>query len=179
MRSRQLKAVGKIVLLLLIAVALQIVVVSHVTVLGVSIDLFLVFTVMVAISRGSLAGAVFGFFAGVAADIAYLEPLGLRALVYVVTGYSLGVLAGRFGAGRLWSVFLYTVGSSLVAQVVYGAFAYVMGPREGFFTMLGLQMIPGAVLDAVVAIPIYLLLVRLRVISVPRPEPTARGSVMQ
>jgi rod shape-determining protein MreD len=175
----QAKAVGKVILLVVIAGALQTLVVSHVTVLGVAADLFLIFTVMVAISWGSLAGAVFGFAAGIAADMAYLEPLGMRALVYVLTGYSLGIVVGRFGAARLWSVFLYTVTSSFVAQVVFGAFAYVMGPREGFFTMLGLQMIPGAVLDALLAVPIYLLLVKLRVISTPRPEPTASGSAMQ
>ncbi|OFW62547.1 MAG: rod shape-determining protein MreD [Actinobacteria bacterium RBG_13_63_9] len=175
----QAKTLGKVVLLVLIAVALQTLVVSHVTVLGVGADLFLIFTVMVAISWGSLAGAVFGFVAGIAADIAYLEPLGMRALVYVLTGYSLGVVAGRFGAASLWNVFLYTVASSFVAQVVFGVFAYVMGPREGFFTVLGLQMLPGAVLDALLAVPVFLLLVKLRVISMPRPEPTASGSAMQ
>jgi rod shape-determining protein MreD len=172
------KTVVKVVLLVMIAVALQTLLVSHVTVLGVGADLFLIFTVMVAISWGSLAGAVLGFGAGIAADIAYLEPLGMRALVYVLVGYSLGIVAGRLGATSLWSVFLYTVTSSFVAQVLLGAFAYVMGPREGFFTMLGLQMIPGAILDALVAVPIFLLLVKLRVISLPRPEPTASGSAM-
>jgi rod shape-determining protein MreD len=151
-----------------VAMLLQTLVASHVTILGISIDLFLIFTVIVALCWGSLAGAVFGFVAGIAADIAYFEPLGMHAFVYVVTGYSLGLLTLRFGTRSLWMVLFYTLGASFVAKVIFGAFAYVMGPQEGFFTMLSLQMIPGAALDALVAVPLYLLLLKLRVVSVAR-----------
>jgi len=171
MGRSQAIAVGKVVLLFVIAALLQTLVVSRVSVLGVGADLFLIFTVIVALSHGSMWGAVFGFVAGVAADIAYLQPLGLRALVYVVTAYSLGVLAARFGAGSLWVVFLYTGGASLAAQFVFGLFQYIMGPREGLLTMLGTQILPEAVLDALLTLPIYLLLLRLRVVPAPHAEP--------
>ncbi len=171
----RLVAIGRVAALVLIAIALQTLVASHITVLGISMDLFLIFTVIVAMSWGSLAGAMFGFVAGLAADIAYMEPLGMRALVYVITGYSLGVLTGRFGTASLWAVLFYTFGASLVAKMIFGLFAYTMGPGQGFFTMLGLQMVPGAVLDALVTIPLYLLLVKTRVISMPRLGARARG----
>lgn len=164
----RLVAVGRVVALVVIAMVLQTLVVSHVTILGISIDLFLIFTVIVALSWGSLAGAVFGFAAGIAADIAYFEPLGMHAFVYLITGYSLGVFTLRFGTRNLWMVLFYTLGASFVAKLIFGVFAYVMGPREGFFTMLGAQMIPGAALDALVAAPLYLLLLKLRVVSVLR-----------
>jgi rod shape-determining protein MreD len=162
--------------LVAIAMVLQTLVASHVTILGISIDLFLIFTVIVALSWGSLAGAVFGFVAGIAADIAYFEPLGMHAFVYVVTGYSLGLLTLRFGTRSLWMVLFYTLGTSFAAKMIFGVFAYVMGPQEGFFTMLGLQMIPGAALDALVAAPLYLLLLKLRVVTVPRAGSRASRS---
>ena len=168
MERARLIAIGRVVALVAIAMVLQTLVASHVTILGISLDLFLIFTVIVAMSWGSLPGAVFGFIAGIAADIAYFEPLGMRAFVYVVTGYSLGLLAGRFGARSLWMVLFYTLGASFVAKVILGIFAYTMGPQEGFFTMLGLQMIPGAALDALAAVPLYLLLLKLRVVFMPR-----------
>jgi len=168
--------IGKVVLLVIVAVALQILVVSRVTVLGVSADLFLIFTVIMAITRGPTGGAVFGFFAGLAADIAYLDPLGVRSLVYVLTGYSLGLLAGRFGKVNLWGVLLFAGGSSLIAQFAFGLFQCVMGPRQGLLTMLGMQIVPVAILDALIAVPIYVLLVHMRVISLPHTEAPPGGS---
>ncbi len=176
MERARLVAIGRVVALVAIATILQTLVTSHVTILGISVDLFLIFTVIVALSWGPLRGAIFGFVAGMAADIAYFEPLGMRAFVYVVTGYSLGLLTGRFGARSLWMVLFYTLGASFVAKVILGVFAYTMGPQEGFFTMLGLQMIPGAALDALVAVPLYLLLLKMRVVSMQRLGPGASRS---
>ncbi len=170
-------AVGKVFLLFVIGALLQTLVVSRVRVLGVTADLFLIMTVIVAIVRGSMWGAVFGFVAGVAADITYLQPLGLRSLVYVVTGYVLGTLAARFGAEGLWMLLIYAGGASVAAQLVFGLFTYVMGPREGLFTMMGVQLVPEAVLDTLIAVPVYLLLMRLRLLVPSRGEPlgAARG----
>jgi rod shape-determining protein MreD len=165
---KRLIAIGRVAMVILIAAVLQTLVASQVTILGISIDLFLVFTVMAAIAWGPLGGAVFGFAAGVAADISYNSPLGTRSLVYVLVGYSVGLLVGRLGTRRLWYVMAYTAGASFLGQVVFGVFAYVMGPRGGFFTMLGRQMIPGAALDALASVPIYLLLVKARVLTIRR-----------
>lgn len=171
MSRAQAVAVGKVVLLFVIGALLQTLIVSRVRVLGVGADLFLIMTVIVAVVRGSMWGAVFGFVAGLAANITYLEPMGVRSLVYVVTGYVLGMLVARFGTESLWLVLLYAGGASVVVQVVFGLFAYVMGPRDGLFTMLGAQLLPKAVLDALVAVPVYLLLQRLRVLLPSRGEP--------
>jgi hypothetical protein len=54
-----------------------------------------------------------------------------------------------------------------------------MGPRAGFFTMLGLQMIPGAALDALVAVPVFVLLVRLKIVPAPRAEVGAAEEAVQ
>jgi rod shape-determining protein MreD len=169
----RLVAIGKVAAVILIAMALQVLVVSQVTVLGLSIDLFVIFTVIIAASWGPLAGAVFGFAAGIAADTAYRAPLGMRSLVYVVVGYVLGVLAERFRAAGPRTIFLYTLGSSFSAKIVLGLFAFLMGPRSGFFKMLGLQMIPGAALDALFAIPVFVLLVKVRLIPGPRIDVSA------
>jgi rod shape-determining protein MreD len=158
-----------------VAVILQTVLVSHVSVLGVTADLFLIFTVIVGISRGSLAGAVFGFVAGLAADTAFMQPLGIRSFIYVLVGYSVGLLVVRFGTMSPWAVFLLALGSSFSAQVLYGLFQYVMGPRAGFFEILGVQILPESVLDALVAVPVYVLLLRLRVIPLPHLAEPAAG----
>lgn len=165
-----LKALGKGLLLIVLAVALQALLVSRVSVLGVTANLFLILTVVVAITRGALDGAVFGFVAGLVAGVAFFEPLGMRCFILVLVGYVVGSLVERLDAPNPWMVFLLAVGSSFVSQLMYGLFQFVVGPRAGFFTMVGIQMVPGALLDGLVTLPIYWLLVRLRVLPMPRSE---------
>jgi rod shape-determining protein MreD len=166
--------VGKAVLLLIVAVALQTLIVSRVSVLGVTADLFLIFTVVVAIGRGSLEGAVFGFFAGLVADIVFFQPLGVRSLIYVLAGYFVGMFVARLGMVSAWGVLFLAGGTSLVAQFVFGLFQYIIGPQADFFTMVGIQMLPEAILDGLIAVPVYALLVRLRLIRA-RGVSTAGG----
>jgi rod shape-determining protein MreD len=131
----------------------------------------------VAVTRGSLEAAVFGFFAGLAADIAYFQPLGIRALVYVLTGYFVGMAAARLAVSSPWSVALIAGVSSFLAQFVFGLFEFTMGPRAAFFTMVGIQMLPEAVLDGLIAAPLYVFLVRLRLLPPARVQPAApKGS---
>jgi rod shape-determining protein MreD len=166
---------GKVLVLLVIGALLQNLVVSRVTVLGVGADLFLIFTVIVAIVRGPLWGAVFGFVIGLAADIDSLQHLGLHSLVYVVLGYVVGMLAVRFGIDSLWIVFLYAGGASLAAQLVFGLLEFIMNPRSGLFAALGTQLLPEALLDALVALPVFLLIMRLRLLPPARGEPVQAG----
>jgi len=170
MRNKGLVSAGKAVLLFAIAVILQTMVVSRISVLGVSADLFLVLTVIVGLGLGSLEGALFGFFAGVVHDTIFFQTLGVHALIFVLVGYFVGMFRARFQTVNLWAVFILTGVSSFAAQFAFGLFQYSMGPRAGFFTMLGTQMIPGAVFDALIAIPVYILLVRVRVLPSPGPD---------
>ncbi len=176
MGRRPLIAAGRALLLIVLAVALQVLVISRVSVLGVTADIFLIFTVVVAISRGSMHGAIFGFVVGLMADMAFMETLGLRSLIYVLTGYFVGMVVLRFTMINAWGVLLLAGGASFVAQFLYGLAQYVMGPRGGFLTMLVTQILPEMVLDALITVPVYLLLARLRVIPAPRPETGMVGS---
>jgi rod shape-determining protein MreD len=164
MGRKEFIVIGKVVLLLVFAVVLQTVLLSHVSVLGVTADLFLIFTVIVAVTRGSLEGAVFGFFAGLAADIAYYQPLGVRALIYVLVGYFVGMFVARFGTANPWSVALVAGVASFLAQFLFGLFQFMMGPRAALLTMIGAQMLPEAVLDGLITAPLYVFLVRVRLL---------------
>jgi rod shape-determining protein MreD len=174
MGRKQLIAAGKVVLLLVFAVILQTVLLSHIRVLGVTADLFLILTVVVAVSRGSLEGAVFGFFAGLVADIAYYQPLGVRALIYVLAGYFVGMFVARFGTVSPWSVALLAGVTSFLAQFVFGVFQFMMGPRAALLTMIGTQMLPEAVIDGLITAPLYVFLVRVRLLPAGHLE-TARS----
>jgi rod shape-determining protein MreD len=176
---RSLVVLAKLVSLFVIAVALQTLIVSQISVLGVTADLFLVLTIVIAMGKGSLAGALFGFAAGVVADVAYLQPLGVRALVYVIAGYFVGMVVLRFGSVGPWTVFIMAIGASFSAQLVFGIVQFILGPRAGFFVILGVQIVPEAVLDGLMSIPIFILLVRLGILPEPRRQPAAPKAVVE
>ena len=177
MDFRRLIPLGKMLLLFAVAVALQTLLFSRVSIMGVTADLFLILTVIIAISRGSLDGAIFGFFAGLLADISFYQPLGMHALIYVLTGYFVGMFVTRLGAVTPWAVFLLAAVSSFGAHFVFGLFQYIMGPRAAFLTVLAVQMIPGMVLDALVTVPLYAVLVRLRLLPAsPHQLPSTRSA---
>jgi rod shape-determining protein MreD len=176
MGRKELLVVVKILLLMVFAGILQTVLISHVTILGVTADLFLILTIIVAVSRGSVEGAVFGFFVGLIADIAYFQPLGVRSLIYVLAGYFVGVFVARFATVSPWSVALLAGVSSFLAQFLFGLFQYVMGPRGGFLTIIGTQMLPEAVLDGLITAPLYVFLVRMRLLSAPHVDGARFGT---
>jgi rod shape-determining protein MreD len=174
MGRKELIAVAKVVLLLMFAVFLQTVLLSHISILGVTADLFVILTVIVAVSKGSLHASIFGFFAGLMADIAYYQPLGVRALIYVLAGYFVGMFVARFGTVTPWSVDLVAGVTSFLAQFVFGLLQFAMGPRGALFSIIGTQMVPEAVLDGLITAPLYVFLVRVRL--VPAGHLDAAGS---
>jgi cell shape-determining protein MreD len=100
-----------------------------------------------------------------------MQPLGIRALIYVLAGYLVGVVVVRFGSVGPWVVFLLCIATSFCTQLVFGIFQFVLGPRAGFMTILGLQILPEAILDGLIAIPVYVLLIHLRILPEPRKQP--------
>jgi rod shape-determining protein MreD len=156
--------VARLALVLVLVVALQTVVASRVSILGVTADLFLIMVVLVGMMRGSVAGALFGFSAGLIADIVFLEPIGLRAVIYLVAGYMAGRYLDAAGAPGAWAVMLLTALVSLLSQTAYGVFQFVVGPQAAFFTMLRVQILPAALLDGLLSVPVFLAVTRLRLL---------------
>jgi len=167
---RNLKEVGRYLVLILGPVVLQVAFVSHVTVLGVTADLFFITTMLVALTRGRLAGAALGFVCGLAADIAYMQPLGVRSLIYVLVAYAAAVVMTRLGTVGPGAMLLVAGGLSFASQLLYGVVQYVTGPRGGFLELIAFQVLPGATLDALITLPAYWVLVRLRILPPIGPE---------
>jgi rod shape-determining protein MreD len=148
--------VGRLAVVLLIAILLQTALAPHLRLLGAYPDFALIVVVCVALVKGSETGAVFGFLTGFISAVALMEPFGLSAFVFVLIGY----LAGRYaetadlsaGFAPLLGVFVAT----FVANVLL-AMAQFLLAREvplGFF--LGQVLLPSVVLNTLLAAPIYL-----------------------
>jgi rod shape-determining protein MreD len=146
--------------LLFVAAICQVSIFSQARVLGGEPDLLLVTLVAVALLRGSLFGAVGGFFAGLLVDTATLAKLGLTSLVLTLAGYWIGRYGETTGRDRAHAPFL----SVAVITVLY-AFGvlilhFVLGePAPAGPLFRGL--VPSMVLNLILTAPVYALVRRL------------------
>ena len=149
-----LKAAG----LLLLAALLQVSWATPIEVGNGHPNLVLVALVALALLRGPLFGAIAGFWAGLALDVASLGTLGLTSLLLTPAGY----WAGRFGEGTtrsspyppLVAVALGTIWFVLGSAIVH----FMLGEGASATTVLGGVLLPTLALNLLIAYPAYRLL---------------------
>ena len=86
--------------LVIVAALVQVTVIAGGSILGAQLDLLLVTVVAIAMLRGSVAGAVAGFCAGVLVDVMTLSTLGVTSLLLTLAGYWAGRYGETTGRGR-------------------------------------------------------------------------------
>jgi rod shape-determining protein MreD len=82
-------------------------------------DLVLLLLIYIGVSEGQIAGALFGFFAGLAHDIYTPEHLGLNSLVKSVIGFSVGYSKGGIVTESLFVQGSLIFVASLVHDLIY------------------------------------------------------------
>lgn len=153
--------VAKVAALLFVAAILQSAVFSSVDVLGGIPDVVLVTLLAIALLRGTVVGAVGGFFAGLLVDTALdVQTIGLTSLLLTVAGYWIGRYGETTGRDRVHAPFL----SVAVVTVLYSfgllLVHFVLGERAPAGAMLrGLG--PAIALNLILTAPVYALVRRL------------------
>jgi rod shape-determining protein MreD len=147
--------------LLFFAALVQSTIFARIKVFGGTPDLLLVTLVALALLRGSIYGALGGFFGGLVADVATLETLGLTSLVLTVAGYWIGRYGETTGRDRLHAPFV----SVAVVTVLYleGSLLlhFVLGEPASARHVLLDALPPEVVLNLLLAAPVYALARRL------------------
>lgn len=145
----------KVALLLFVAAVLQASVISGVVVLGGTPDLLLVTVVSVALLRGSTAGAVAGFVAGLLIDVASLATLGLTSLLLTLAGYWTGRYGETTGRDRSHAPYLAVVVISFLYLVGALALRFVLGEPAPARVVLLETLLQGLALNLVLTLPVY------------------------
>ena len=150
--------------LLFVAAIAQVSIFSQVQVFGGVPQLVLVTLVGVALLRGTIVGAVAGFFAGLVIDTATLGQLGLTSLVLTVAGYWIGRYGETTGRDRRHAPFL----SVAVVTILY-AFGvllvhFMLGEHAPGGAVVE-SLLPTTVMNLVLTAPVYALV---RVLLRPR-----------
>jgi rod shape-determining protein MreD len=144
--------------LLVIALVLQISVMSDLRVSGVAPDLMLLLAVCAGMADGPETGAIVGFVAGLLIDL-FLQttPLGLSALTYCIVGFGVGALRRTVIRDNWWLAPL----TGLIASGAGVALFVVIGVMVGqsqltampSTTLVEIAVIV-AVMNAVLAVPV-------------------------
>lgn len=158
----------RLVALGLVCVLVQISAVSQIDLLGTSADLLPLVAAAVGLLCGSVAGAAWGFAAGLFADLALVRDLGVSSLLLVGVGYAAGRLRELRDPGHALvplvvgalATLATAVGLTLI-QLMLGVDAPVAGP------LLVRELLALCLVNALLALPVYALVRRVLASALP------------
>jgi rod shape-determining protein MreD len=150
----------RIALLGVVVVFFQIGVVSEVPVFGVSADLSPLLVAFVGLLCGSTVGAVSGFAVGLLVDLALVQTLGVTSLTLTLVGYWAGRLREVRDPQAALTPLLVGTAAAGGAMIFYSIVQFLLGVDAPVSLELLRQIVLGVVVDAIVALPMWVLVRR-------------------
>ncbi len=86
---------------------------------GISPQITLLVLIYLSLSRGPLAGEVWGFFAGLSLDVFSSGPFGAQGLFFTSTGFVIGMLKGKMDEDNYLAIGLLVVLASLFSLISF------------------------------------------------------------
>lgn len=157
----------RIALLSLGVVLVQISVISDVPVLGVSIDVSPLLVAFTGLLCGSTVGALTGFGVGLLVDLTLMQTLGISSLVLTLIGYWAGRLRELRDPQAALVPLLVGAGAAACAMVGYSLIEFLLGVDAPVSFELLREIVLGTLVDAIVAVPVWLLVRRALIGGLP------------
>lgn len=151
---------GRLVLLGLVAVVLQVSAVSQITAFGTNADIVPLVVAFTGLLTGAVSGAVFGFVAGLFIDTALLGTLGLSSLVYVAIGYGAGQLRERSDPQATFLPLAVGAAASAVGAFGFAFMQFLLGAEAAVSFELIRQLVVVTLVSTLLALPVYALVRR-------------------
>lgn len=145
----------------------QIGVVSEVPVFGVTVDLSTLLVAFIGLLCGSTLGAVSGFAVGLLVDLALVQTLGLTSLVFTLIGYWCGRLRELRDPQAALTPLLVGAAATAAALVGYSAMEFMLGVDAPVSLQLLRQIVLGVLVNAIVALPMWVLVRRCLIGGLP------------
>ena len=153
-------AVLRALLVVFVAAMLQTVIVSSLVVGGGTPDVLLVVVVALALVRGAVPGAVFGFTGGLVVDVVTLDTMGITSLVLTLAGFWAGRYGETTGRDRRFAPVI-AVGTITVLAGLFGfVLHYLLGEEVVARHALVTALLPAFLLNIALALPIHALVRR-------------------
>ncbi|HZM29316.1 MAG TPA: rod shape-determining protein MreD [Acidimicrobiales bacterium] len=119
-------------LVLVVALLLQLTVVSDLRVAGVIGDLMLALVVAAGMTGGADRGVVYGFAAGLLYDLLLDTPFGLSALTYALVGYAVGLAGSALLRTSGWWPVVIAAVAGAVQATLYTSLGNLVGVAYPF-----------------------------------------------
>ena len=139
-------------LVLVVALVLQVSLVSDLRIAGSIGDLMLVVVVAAGLTGGADRGITYGFAAGVLYDLVLDTPFGLTALTYAVVGYGVGVVGAALGRTSGWWPVLIAAAAGMAQSVLYTCIGILIGTAYPLDDVAGIGLALAAT-AAVLVVP--------------------------
>lgn len=147
-------------IILIVAFILQSTIFHYLEVWGTKPNLIIMIIVYFALIRGSVEGAIVGLFAGVLMDILAGRVFGLHSLI----GMYIGILAGNFNKRFFKDNYLVALLFTFLFSFLYEFLFYILnffiwGETRILYVLQNI-IIPEAVYNCILAIPVYALVIK-------------------
>ena len=161
------KLVGRVALLVILAVVVQESVISQISIFGVNADITPLIVMSIGLLTGSLPGAIVGFFCGLLVDTLLVQTLGVTSLLYIVIGY----WAGRLRELRDPAHGLVPLAGGAAATAVAGVgmtiIQFLLGVDSPVSWLLAQQIFITVLVNTIIALPVYALVRRVITPALP------------
>jgi rod shape-determining protein MreD len=158
---------GRLAALVILGVVVQTTAVSQLPIAGANADLSPLLVMAVGLLCGSLAGGCFGFAVGLFADIVSMQTLGVSSLVLLGVGYGAGRLReARDPEGSLVPLAA-GAAATLIFSVGFALLQFLLGTNAPLSWALLRQILATLVINALIALPVYALVRRTLLSSLP------------
>ncbi len=148
-------------------VVVQTAMISQLPIAGANADLSPLLVMAVGLLCGSLAGGCFGFGVGLFVDIVSMQTLGVSSLVLLGVGYGAGRLReARDPEGTLVPLAV-GAAATLIFSVGFAMMQFLLGINAPLSWALLRQILATLVLNALIALPVYALVRRCLLSSLP------------
>jgi rod shape-determining protein MreD len=150
----------RVAVLAVVVVFLQTGVVSELPILGVAIDLTPLVVAFVGLQSGAIVGAATGFAIGLLVDLTLVQTLGLTSLIFTVIGYGAGRLRELRDPQAALTPLLVGAAAAAASAVGYSLMEFMLGVDAPVSFELLRQIVVGVVLDTLVALPVWIVVRR-------------------
>jgi rod shape-determining protein MreD len=149
------------------AVLAQIAGVSQIRILGVNADLSPLVVAAAGFLTGAVPGAVFGFAVGIFIDLAFVQTLGVSALVYSLVGYGAGRVRELRAPEAPVTPLVLGAAATAFATCGYAVLEFLLGVNAPISLLLVRDIVVTVVLNSLIAVPVYALVRRWLVPALP------------
>jgi rod shape-determining protein MreD len=149
-------SVFRLVAIGLVGGILQLTTVSQIAIFGVPADLSPLLVATVGLLCGSIAGASFGFGIGLFMDTLLAQTLGVTSLVLLFAGYGAGRLRELRDPAHALIPVAVGAAATATAAVGFSVLQFLLGVDAPVSFLLVRQILMTIVLNALLAMPVYL-----------------------